>query len=68
MIALQRDRWILWLPVGMIGGAALWLAAPSDPPWWLGPAVLVLGTAAAFGLAMRPGPRPDGVWVAIRHR
>ncbi|HET9230705.1 MAG TPA: ComEC/Rec2 family competence protein [Vitreimonas sp.] len=67
MIALQRDRWILWLPVGMIAGAALWLAAPSDPPWWLGPAILVLGTAAAFGLAMWPGPRPDGVWVAIRH-
>lgn len=67
MIALQRDRWILWLPVGMIAGAALWLAAPTDPPWWLGPALLTLGTAAAFGLTMWPGGRPDGPWVALRH-
>ena len=67
MIALQRDRWILWLPVGMIAGAALWLAAPTDPPWWLGPALLVVGTAAAFGFAMWPGPRPDGVLVALRN-
>lgn len=67
MIALQRDRWILWLPVAMIAGAALWLAAPTDPPWWLGPTLLVVGTAAAFGLAMWPGARPDGAWVALRH-
>ncbi len=67
VVALQRDRWILWLPVGMIAGAALWLAAPSDPPWWLGPVLLAAGTAAAFALAMWPGPRTDGPWVALRH-
>jgi competence protein ComEC len=67
MIALQRDRWILWLPVGMIAGAALWLAAPTDPPWWLGPVLLIAGTGAAFGLAIWSGPRPDGGWVGVRH-
>ena len=51
----------------MIAGAALWLAAPSDPPWWLGLALLAAGTAAAFGISMWPGARPDGVWVALRH-
>ncbi|HYD73735.1 MAG TPA: ComEC/Rec2 family competence protein, partial [Candidatus Binatia bacterium] len=67
VVALQRDRWILWLPVGMIAGAALWLAAPTDPPWWLGLALLVVGTAAAFVMEMWPGQRPDGAWVVLRH-
>ncbi len=34
----------------MIGGAAAWLAAPTEPPWWLGPALLLLGTMAAVAL------------------
>jgi competence protein ComEC len=67
MIALQRDRWILWLPVAMIAGAAFWLAAPAQPNWWLGPALLVLGLVAAFGFAAWPGARPDGAFAALRH-
>ena len=66
VVALQRDRWILWLPVGMIAGAAFWLAAPADPHWWLGPALLSAGAAGAFGLAVWPG-RPDGPAAALRH-
>lgn len=67
MIALQRDRWILWLPVGMIAGAALWLLSPTTPAWWLGPVFLVLGTAAAIALAAWTSERVDGWAVTLRH-
>lgn len=42
---------MLWAPVGVIAGAALWLTAPVTPPPWLGPLVLMLGAALAWGLA-----------------
>lgn len=51
MFALQRDRWLLWLPVGMIGGAACWMLSPADPPFWLGAALCFLGGAGALALA-----------------
>jgi len=60
VVALQRDRWILWLPPALIVGAALWLLAPRDPPWWLGLAVFAPSAAAAFGLAIWPSERADG--------
>jgi competence protein ComEC len=65
-VALQHDRWILWLPVAMIAGAALWLAAPTDPTWWLGPALLAAGLGAAFGLAAWPAATPDGAAATLR--
>lgn len=59
--ALQRDRWILWLPVGIIAGAALWLLTPSEPPAWIGAALFVGGAAAACALVFWPTPKRDGV-------
>jgi competence protein ComEC len=67
MVALQRDRWILWLPVGMIAGAVLWLLAPTDPPWWTGPLFLALGAAAAVGFYAWTSERADGWAVRARH-
>jgi len=64
--ALQRDRWILWAPVGVIAGAALWLTALRDPPFWLGPALLALGAGAAFALAAWPSEKPTGWDVSLR--
>ncbi len=52
MLALQRDRWILWLPSAMIAGAAFWLTAPTDPAWWLGGALFALGMVGLTGLAI----------------
>lgn len=66
VFALQRDRWILWLPPAMIAGAAVWLSAPSDPPWWIGPLLFVLGLAAAIGFAAWPSPTPTGFGVTLR--
>ena len=53
-LALQRDRWVLWLPPAMIAGAALWLLAPREPPWLIGPALLLAGAAASAALAAWP--------------
>lgn len=66
MFALQRDRWVLWLPVGVIGGAAAWMLSPSDPPPWLGAALLLLGGAAAFGLTSWPSDHAEGWLYALR--
>jgi competence protein ComEC len=66
VFALQRDRWILWLPPAMIAGAVLWLSAPADPPWWLGPMLLALGIGAAIGFAAWPSPTPDDGWAILR--
>lgn len=46
--ALQRDRWVLWLPVAVIAGAAVWLSLPADPPVWFAGAMFGLGAAAAL--------------------
>ncbi|HYD87501.1 MAG TPA: ComEC/Rec2 family competence protein [Vitreimonas sp.] len=66
MIALQRDRWILWLPVGMIAGAAAWMLAPLEPPAWLGGALLAAGVVVAFGLAAWPGEQWESWLLACR--
>ena len=33
----ERERWLLWLPVGLGAGIALYFALPREPPLWLGP-------------------------------
>jgi competence protein ComEC len=66
LIAAQTDRWILWLPPALIAGAAAWLAAPVDPPWWLGPVLLALGAGGAAGLIAWPSATPDGWGVLVR--
>jgi competence protein ComEC len=43
----ERERWALWLPVFLGAGVALYFALRSEPPLWLGPAVL-----AAAGLSL----------------
>ncbi|MGE0742246.1 MAG: ComEC/Rec2 family competence protein [Hyphomonadaceae bacterium] len=66
MIALQRDRWILWLPVGMIAGAAWWLLAPTDPAWWTTPTVFVVGAGAGFLLFVWPSQTDRGFSLRLR--
>jgi len=64
MFALQRDRWILWLPPAMIVGAALWLLSPRDPPLWAGPALFAAGVAGASLIVWWLGPYPE--FTAVR--
>ena len=52
----ERERWLLWLPVAMGTGVALYFALPAEPPLWFGAAGLALIAAALLGLWWRlPG-------------
>ena len=63
--ALQRDRWLLWLPPAMIAGAALWLLAPTDPAWWLYPALTLAGAAGATWMALWSSDRPGDLKMLV---
>ena len=38
----ERERWLLWLPVGVGAGIAVYFALPLEPPAWLGAAGLLI--------------------------
>jgi hypothetical protein len=40
----ERERWILWLPVGLGSGIALYFALASEPPVWLGATGLLIAS------------------------
>lgn len=52
-LAEERDRWVLWLPVLLAAGIAVYFALPVEPPGWLGAAGLAVSAA---GLASRRMP------------
>jgi competence protein ComEC len=45
----ERERWFLWLPVGLGLGIVWYFALPAEPPVWAGIAALLLLTAALVG-------------------
>ncbi|UEM05895.1 ComEC family competence protein [Skermanella rosea] len=46
-LAAERERWILWAPVGIGTGVAGYFALPAEPPEWTGPAAALVLVAAA---------------------
>ena len=44
-VAGERERWPLWLPVGLGLGIALYFSLPLEPAAWLGPAAALAGLA-----------------------
>jgi competence protein ComEC len=50
-LAAERERWVLWIPVGFGGGAALYFALRFEPPWWVG--LAAVGAAALVTLGLR---------------
>src|SRR5262245_53934161 len=48
ILSAERERWALWLPATFGAGIGLYFTAPSEPPYWLGPAI----AAAALALAL----------------
>lgn len=53
-IFAERDRWALWLPVGIGVGVSAYFALPIEPAGWLGAALLVV--VLAIGVASRRWP------------
>ncbi|MDP1753669.1 MAG: DUF4131 domain-containing protein, partial [Reyranella sp.] len=43
----ERGRWMLWLPVAMGLGIAVYFELPSEPALWVGPAAAVTALVAA---------------------
>ena len=44
----DRDRWVLWLPVGLGVGIGLYFGLPAEPPFLVGPAIVVAVLALGF--------------------
>ncbi|MEE9140628.1 MAG: ComEC/Rec2 family competence protein [Alphaproteobacteria bacterium] len=44
-LAAERERWLLWLPVGIGLGIALYFLFPWEPPLWPGLAAALAGAA-----------------------
>ena len=54
-LAAERERWLLWLPVGVGAGTAIYFTLELEPPLWLGLAVMALALVLVFaGLRRRP--------------
>ena len=48
VLEAERDRWLLWLPVGFGSGIAVYFLLPAEPPSWLGPVLLAPPCALAI--------------------
>lgn len=44
----ERGRWMLWLPVAMGLGIAIYFELPSEPALWLGPTIAAAGVVAGI--------------------
>lgn len=44
----ERGRWMLWLPVAMGFGIAIYFELPSEPALWLGPALVLVSLSATL--------------------
>ena len=67
LLIAERDRWVLWFPVGIGVGIAVYFALRFEPPFWVGPAGLaVAGVIAILGSAQAatwlPATWPMGSW------
>ena len=49
----ERERWVLWLPVGIGAGIAVYFALPVEPPVWLGATGLLLAALVLCWLRWR---------------
>ena len=61
----ERERWLLWLPVALGTGVALYFALPVEPPLWPGAAgVLPVAAVALWLAAARAGRTTRGLGAA----
>jgi competence protein ComEC len=52
-LAEDRERWALWIPVGLGIGVGLYFALPAEPAGWIGGAAVFLSLTAAVLLRAR---------------
>jgi competence protein ComEC len=61
----ERDRWPLWLPVGLGTGIGLYFALPFEPGLFAAGLVGFAGVAALAGFALVPRPLPRVLFAAL---
>jgi len=54
-LAAEREQWLLWAPVAVGAGVAIYFALPSEPPLWLGVFVTWFGGIAVLVLRRGSG-------------
>jgi competence protein ComEC len=59
LLDAERSRWMLWLPVALGLGIAIYFELPSEPALWLGPALAAAALALVF-FAPDDKSRPRG--------
>ena len=48
LLDAERSRWMLWLPVALGLGIAIYFELPSEPALWLGPALAATALVLVF--------------------
>ena len=51
----ERERWLLWLPVGLGLGISVYFSLPDEPSPWLGAVLAAAAGVASVVLRHRPG-------------
>jgi competence protein ComEC len=59
----ERERWALWLPVGVAVGIAVYLAVPVEPAFW--PTLMIVPTLALGAFLLRGRPLAFGALAAL---
>ncbi len=52
-LAEERERWALWVPVGLGSGIGIYFALPVEPALWIGPFAALGAAFAAFAARAR---------------
>jgi competence protein ComEC len=64
-VLAERDRWLLWLPVFLGAGTGLYFGLETEPPPWIGLALLSLAILALIGARRLPGFWPIAIAAAV---
>ncbi|MFV3075834.1 ComEC/Rec2 family competence protein [Niveispirillum fermenti] len=61
----ERQRWILWFPVFVGIGSALYFSLSYEPPSWMGAAMLAAGTGLALAAQVRRPQWAAAIWITL---
>jgi competence protein ComEC len=65
LLADERDQWLLWAPVGLGIGIAVYFALAEEPPFWLGPALTGGAVMAAYLCRRHAAPAAFAIIAAL---
>ncbi|MGH6934002.1 MAG: hypothetical protein ACREEE_16415, partial [Dongiaceae bacterium] len=55
IFAEERDRWLLWAPVLVGTGIAVYFGLPDEPAGWVGPVAMAVSLVLLASVRARPG-------------